>query len=66
MKCKVNVNMHRSNTVYKPKQSKAVLYKYVSGFWCERTAGDGLLNGRSIIMDYGLLAGSNGLKPKVS
>ncbi len=31
--------MHKSNTVYKWKQSKAALNKYVSGFWCERQQG---------------------------
>ncbi len=30
-------NVHRSITVYKQKQSKAVLNKYVGGVWCERT-----------------------------
>ncbi len=35
-------NMHRSSTVYKWKQSKTVLNKYVGGFWCERTTVKGL------------------------
>ncbi len=49
-------NMHRSSTVYKWKQSKIVLNKYVSGFWCERTTGAELFSaGGSVIMDYGLL-----------
>ncbi len=34
-------NMHRPSTVYMCKQFKTVLNKYVVGFWCERTTGDG-------------------------
>ncbi len=29
-------NIYRSSTVYKPKQTKTALNKYVCGFWCER------------------------------
>ncbi len=36
-------NMHRSSIIYKWKQSKTVLNKYVCGFWCERTV-DGLFH----------------------
>ncbi len=32
-------NLHRSRTVYKPKQSKTALNKYVAGFWSETTGG---------------------------
>ncbi len=35
--------MHRSSIIYKWKQSKTVLNKYVCGFWCERTV-DGLFH----------------------
>ncbi len=34
-------NMYRSSIVYKRKQSKTALNKHISGFWCERTTGDG-------------------------
>ncbi len=37
-------NMHRSSTVYKRKQSKTVLNKYVGGFWCERMTADELFH----------------------
>ncbi len=32
--------MHRSNTIYKWKQTKTVIDIYVNGFWCERTTAD--------------------------
>ncbi len=38
--------MHRSNTIYMQKQSKTGLNKYVSGFCCERTTGNGLFHWR--------------------
>ncbi len=58
-------NMHRSIIIYKWKQPKTVLNKYVGGFWCETITGDGLFHWR---MYYGLwtdiLAKSNDLKLK--
>ncbi len=48
-------NMHRSSTVYKRKQSKTVLNKYVSRFCLERTTGDGLFHWRKWY--YGLWTG---------
>ncbi len=55
--------MHRSITVYKGKQSKILLNKYVSGFCCERTTEDGLFHWRKC---YGLwtniLVRSTGIK----
>ncbi len=39
-------NMHRSNTIYKWKQSKTALNKYFGGFRCERTAENGLFSWR--------------------
>ncbi len=36
--------MHRSSTVYKRREYKIVLNKYVGGFRCEGTTGDGLFH----------------------
>ncbi len=51
--------MHRSNTVYKRKQSKTALNIYVGGFCCERQLEMDFFTGRSVIIDglewYGLL-----------
>ncbi len=41
-------------TVYKSKQSKTALNKYVAGYWCERQDMD-FFTGGSVIMDYGLM-----------
>ncbi len=57
-------NMHRSSTIYKQKQSKAVLNKYFSDFWCEMTTGDGLFPLENVIMYYCYLARIDGLKLK--
>ncbi len=61
-------NMHRSSTVYKWKQSKTALNEYISGFWSEKTAGDGNFYWRKRY--YGLrtciLARSDSLKLKTS
>ncbi len=46
-------NLHRSSTVYEPKQSKTALNKYVGGFWCERQQM--IFTGGSVIMHYGLI-----------
>ncbi len=43
--------MHRSVTIYKWKQSKSVLNKYVGGFWGQEEM-DFFTGG--VIMDYGL------------
>ncbi len=48
-------NLHRSSTVYKPKQSKTALNKYVAGFSCERQQEIDFFAGGSVIMDYGLV-----------
>ncbi len=51
-------SMHWSRTVYKRKQFRTVLNKYVVGFWCERlNRGQGMdfLTRGSVIMDYGLV-----------
>ncbi len=49
-------------------QAKSAQNKYVAGFWCDRTTGDGLFHWRKCY--YGLwtciLAGSNSLKLKTS
>ncbi len=60
-------NMHKSSPfTSEKKESKTVLNKYLSGFWCERTTGDGLFHRRKCY--YGLwthiLARSDGLKLK--
>ncbi len=44
-------NLHRSSSVYKLKQSKTDLNKYVGGFWCERQHDKDFFTGESIIMD---------------
>ncbi len=41
-------NMHRSSTVYRWKQFKTVLNKYVCGFWCARTTEDILFHWRKL------------------
>ncbi len=41
-------NLHRSSTIYKPKQLKIVLNKHVGGFGCDRQQEV------DIIMDYRL------------
>ncbi len=46
-------NLHRPS-IYKPKQSKTALNKYVGGFWCERQQDMDVFTGWSIIIDYGL------------
>ncbi len=58
--------MHRSSTVYKQKQSKTVLHKYVGWFWCERTSGDGLFHWRKRYYELWtcILIRSDGLKLK--
>ncbi len=38
--------MHRLSTIYKHRQSKTVLNKYVGHFWCERKTGDKLFHWR--------------------
>ncbi len=43
-------NLHRSSTVYKPKQSRTALNKCVCGFGCERQQGK-----QNIIKDFGLI-----------
>ncbi len=48
-------NLHRSSSVYKTKQSKTALNKYVAGFWCERQQEMDFFTGGSIIIDYGLI-----------
>ncbi len=46
-------NLHRSSTVYKPKESKTALNKYVGGFWCKIQLEEmDFFTGGSIIMDY--------------
>ncbi len=56
--------MHRSSTIYKLKQYKTALNKYVGGFWCERTTEDGLFHWRKHYyrLWMHILAGSEGLK----
>ncbi len=60
-------NLHRSSIVYKPKQSKTSLNKYVAGFWCERQQE---MDFHCRKCYYGLwtciLAGTNSLKFKTS
>ncbi len=46
-------HLHRSSTVYKLKQSKTALNKYVAGIWCERQQEMHFYTGGNIIMDYG-------------
>ncbi len=57
-------NMHRSSTIYKLKQYKTALNKYVGGFWCERTTEDGLFHWRKHYyrLWMHILARSEGLK----
>ncbi len=43
--------MHRSCTIYKQKQPKTVLNKYVGGFLAERTTLMDFFTGESNIMD---------------
>ncbi len=53
--------MYRPNTIYKQKQSKTVLNKYVCGFWCERTTDFPLA---LLWIMTRILARSDGLKLK--
>ncbi len=54
--------MHRSSTVYKQKESKTVINKFVCGFWYERTTGYGLLLEEVLLRI--ILARNSGLKLK--
>ncbi len=51
-------NMHKSITVYKAKESKRALNKYVGGFWCERQQETDFFIEESNHMDYGILSWS--------
>ncbi len=48
---------------YKQKQSKAALGKYVGGFWCEMTTGDGPFHWKKHLI-MGILVKSDSLKLK--
>ncbi len=63
-KCSITCSMHRSNTVNKLNQSKTVLNKYVSGFWCKRTVWYGLERKYYYVLWTYILARSNSLKLK--
>ncbi len=47
--------MHKSSTVYKQKQSKIVLNKYVGGFDVRQQQENDFIIGVNITIDYGLV-----------